>query len=44
MTFEEGMGFPTAVSGIVGMGTSSTPNFLDSAYEAGQISSSIFAL
>lgn len=31
------MNFPGAVIGIVGMGYSDTPNFLDSAYEKGLI-------
>jgi len=32
------------VSGIVGMGFTSTPNFLDLAYQAKEISSPVFAL
>ncbi len=36
--------FGTTVYGLVGMDYSSSPNFLDDAFAAGQIASSIFAL
>lgn len=36
--------FPSGVLGLVGMGYSSIPNFLDLAYTAGQITSAVFSL
>jgi hypothetical protein len=38
------MNFPGSVEGLVGMGYSNIPNFLDEAFEAGEISSSSFTL
>ncbi len=38
------MGFSGGVIGIVGMGFTSTPNFLDTAYQAGQIQTNVFSL
>jgi hypothetical protein len=39
-----GMGFPTSVSGLVGMGYSTIANFLDIAYQQSQIKSPVFSL
>lgn len=44
VTQEVDMSLTPPLIGIVGMGFSSTPNFLDSAYQAGEISSPAFAL
>jgi hypothetical protein len=41
---ENGMDYPTGVIGLVGMGYSTSPNFLDSAYSANQIKTAAFAL
>jgi hypothetical protein len=38
------MNFPQGIQGIVGMGSTNTPNFLDIAYSKGQIATSSFAL
>ena len=38
------MDYPGRVIGIVGMGYSETPNFLDSAFEAGIIETNTFSL
>lgn len=38
------MGFSGGVIGIVGMGFTTTPNFLDTAYQAGQIQTNTFSL
>lgn len=38
------MGFSGGVIGIVGMGFTTTPNFLDAAYQAGQIQTNVFSL
>lgn len=44
VTQESGMNFPSQVQGLVGMGYTSTPNFLDVAYQNNQIQSPAFAL
>ena len=41
---EENMNFPGDVRGLVGMGWSDIPNFIDNAYAAGQIATSAFSL
>lgn len=41
---EQSMSFPGNTIGIVGMGYTTTANFLDNAYNAGQIQSPVFAL
>ena len=41
---EVDMGFPGSIQGIVGMGYTSEPNFLDLAYASGQITTSAFSL
>lgn len=38
------MTYPNTVQGLVGMGYTTTPNFLDIAYQNGEISTSAFAL
>ena len=38
------MNYPQGIQGLVGMGYSQTPNFLDVAYQQGQIATSAFAL
>jgi hypothetical protein len=38
------MNFPSGVSGLVGMGYTQTPNFLDLAYSANQITTPVFSL
>jgi hypothetical protein len=44
VTSDTGMGFPDAVQGLVGMGYTSVPNFLDIAHANGAIASPVFAL
>lgn len=44
VTQESGMNFPSQVQGLVGMGYTSTPNFLDVAYQNNQIHSPAFTL
>lgn len=44
VTQESGMNFPNQVQGLVGMGYTSTPNFLDVAYQNNQIQSPVFTL
>jgi len=41
---ETNMNFPSGVSGLVGMGYTQTPNFLDLAYSANLITSPVFSL
>jgi hypothetical protein len=38
------MNYPQGIQGLVGMGYTKTPNFLDVAYQQGQIATSAFAL
>lgn len=38
------MNYPQGIQGLVGMGYTNTPNFLDVAYQKGQIATSAFAL
>jgi hypothetical protein len=38
------MNYPAPIMGLVGMGFTSTPNFLDVAYQNNEISSPVFAL
>jgi hypothetical protein len=38
------MDFPSGISGLVGMGYTTTPNFLDNAYSLNLIESPAFAL
>lgn len=44
VTQETSMNFPNQVQGLVGMGYTSTPNFLDIAYQNNQIQSPVFTL
>ncbi len=41
---QEKMNFPDQIQGLVGMGYTNVPNFLDVAYQNGQIQSPVFAL
>ena len=38
------MSYPDAIQGLVGMGFTSSPNFLDTAFQDGEIDSPVFAL
>lgn len=38
------MNFPSQIAGLVGMGYTTTPNFLDVAYQNNQIQSPVFTL
>ena len=38
------MTYPDSIQGLVGMGFTKVPNFLDTAFKNGQIESSVFAL
>lgn len=39
-----GISYPPPIQGLIGMGFTTTPNFLDLAYSNNQISSPVFAL
>jgi len=38
------LSYPTGVQGLVGMGNTQIPNFLDVAYQKGEIQTPVFAL
>jgi hypothetical protein len=44
VTQDSGMNFPPQIAGLVGMGYTNIPNFLDVAYQQGQIATPAFAL